>query len=545
MLSKKLTNTESKVDKELLRTQKRELWKKFRESADFKLRRYKAIRLISLTIMVVALMGVTIDVLLVLLIDSSWFLTVIITVLWGASHAFVYFYVKLDNRRRIEFVSYLMVATNFLVATFYQFLASATYTGVLIYVWLTILAALLGLTRRTILALSVISTLTAGGLILAEKTFKLYTPLINQANEPLVQIAILTIAFTTLAAGILVLVEGLETALSESEQRAQLSLEASQRLTQTNQFGKQVTLSLNSIVTELNSTSRQQASGAQEQAAAVMEVTSSLTELGETARQIATNTNRVSVAAKGGSYRAAQVKEATEIATKTAERGQAALESSIEAIEDVRNGITALAERLMALTGRSKQISSIIALIKEIADETHLLALNAAIESAGSGNNGRRFAVVASEVKSLADRALEATTEVSQVIGELQGAVAAAVLASEETRKKTFSAVERSYQAGQVINELGQVVEETASSAVQIVGAVEQVATLSEEIRLATQQQESAIRQIIGTMEGVGMVAQENASAVAQVSDTVSRIDTLSNQLKDALDNATPVAALV
>src|SRR5439155_21875221 len=125
------------------------------------------------------------------------------------------------------------------------------------------------------------------------------------------------------------------------------------------------------------------------------------------------------------------------------------LDSSIQSIEDVRNGITGLAERLMILTERSRQIGSIIALIQEIADETHLLALNAAIESAGAGESGRRFAVVATEVKSLADRSLEATKEVSQVITELQGAVAGAVLASEETRKKTFGAVELSYQAGQ------------------------------------------------------------------------------------------------
>jgi methyl-accepting chemotaxis protein len=194
-----------------------------------------------------------------------------------------------------------------------------------------------------------------------------------------------------------------------------------------------------------------------------------------------------------------------------------------------------VAQRLQDLTERSGQISSIINLIKDISDETHLLSLNAAIESAGAGEYGQRFGVVANEVKNLADRSLAATKEVNSVIKELQSAVNAAVVASEDTRKQTFTAVAKSYQAGEVINELGRVVEETADSATQIEISTKQVVTLAEGIGIATQQQESAVRQIITLMEGVKQVAQENASAVSQISSTVSQVDQISSQLKEVL----------
>jgi methyl-accepting chemotaxis protein len=318
-----------------------------------------------------------------------------------------------------------------------------------------------------------------------------------------------------------------------------LNEEAKQALSENNRrFGESASIRLKSIIGQLSATTTQQTANADQQTSAVAEVTSSLAELGETSRQIATNSKQVNAAALETLANAGYVKQIAGLASDNAEAGQMAVSSAIGAIEEVRDGITGLAQRLLALTERSKQINSIINLIKNIADETHLLALNAAIESAGAGESGRRFGVVAAEVKSLADRSLEATEEVSQVINELQGAVAAAVLASEETRKRTYGAVERSIQAGRTITELGQVVESTAQSATGIEEMVKKVALLSEEISLATQQQNSAVRQLISTMEGIKDVTQENASSITQIGATVSQIDQLSDQIKEALSGS-------
>jgi methyl-accepting chemotaxis protein len=303
----------------------------------------------------------------------------------------------------------------------------------------------------------------------------------------------------------------------------------------TQRYGEDASNRLRLATSDLNVTTNQQANRSQEQAAAVIQVKSSLSELGETAQQIAHNSRKATSGARDGLNQVSQVRNSAEFASQTAQRGEEAVTSAIQSIEEVGNGISALAERLMKLTEHSHQISTIISIIREISDETHLLALNAAIESAGAGEMGQRFEVVAHEVKSLADRSLGATKEVSQMISELQGAVAAAVLASEETRKKTFGAVERSSLAGQVILELGQVVATTTKRAGQIVAVVEEITVLTQEISLATQQQESAVKQLIATMQGVGEVAQENATALVEVSRTVGQIEGLSVELKETL----------
>jgi methyl-accepting chemotaxis protein len=355
-------------------------------------------------------------------------------------------------------------------------------------------------------------------------------------NFQTVIIATIGFAFAVLAVIFTVLWLLSRSVIKMTNDIERLNAETSKALSDNNRrFGESASIRLKAITAQLDATTMQQASRSYQQASSVGEVTNSLNELGETSRQIAINAKQVDSVARETFVRTSSVGEATRLAIQSTEQGQLAVASSISAIEEVREGITNLAQQLIALTGRSKQINSIISLIKTIADETHLLALNAAIESAGAGNSGQRFGVVASEVKNLADRSLEATFEVSQIVNEFQGAIATAVLASEETRKRTYGAVDRSIQAGQTIIELGQVVTTTAQSTAQIEEMVKQAVVLSEEINFATQQQNSAVRQIISTMEGIEVMAQENASSVSQISNTIGQIDQISGQLKEAL----------
>jgi methyl-accepting chemotaxis protein len=254
---------------------------------------------------------------------------------------------------------------------------------------------------------------------------------------------------------------------------------------------------------ELLGSSHEQASGATEQASAVSQVSTTIEELGSTARQIA--------------LAAEQVAEAARQTLENLSDGQDAVDRSIQAMDRIRGRVQDVSARVLNLGARSQQIGEIIDLINDLSDETHLLALNAAIEAAGAGEHGRRFAVVAAEVKSLANRALAAAKEVKGVIAEIQQATNAAVLAAEEGGKEVERGVDLAHSAGQVMDAIVMVAERTAQS--------------SAEINLATAQQQSASEQVVETMREIADVARRTAAGARQVQDAAQRLTATANRL--------------
>ena len=260
---------------------------------------------------------------------------------------------------------------------------------------------------------------------------------------------------------------------------------------------------LSAAANELLAASHQQTSGATEQASAVSQISTTIEELGATARQIAISAEQVALAAQQ--------------TLENLSDGQGAVDSGIQAMERIRGRMRDVTQRVLGLGERSQQIGEIIDLINDLSDETHLLALNAAIEAAGAGEHGRRFAVVAAEVKSLANRALAAAKEVKGVIAEIQQATNTAVLAAEEGVKEVERGVEQSHNAGQVMDSIVMVAERTAQSA--------------SEISLATAQQQSASEQVVETMREVAEVARQTASGARQMSESAQMLTAIAERL--------------
>jgi len=273
--------------------------------------------------------------------------------------------------------------------------------------------------------------------------------------------------------------------LEQTRAQSEELYETNQRLIEKNIQQVELGSELSAAATELLRASHEQASGASEQASAVSQVSTTIEELGSTARQIA-------IAAE-------QVAEAARQTLENLSEGQEAVDKSIQAMDRIRSRMQDVSARVLNLGERSQQIGEIIDLINDLSDETHLLALNAAIEAAGAGEHGRRFAVVAAEVKSLANRALVAAKEVKGVIAEIQQATNAAVLAAEEGGKEVAAGVELAHSAGQVMDVIVMAAERTAQS--------------SAEINLATAQQQSASEQVVETMREIADVARRTAAA--------------------------------
>ncbi|MEJ2699381.1 MAG: methyl-accepting chemotaxis protein, partial [Desulfuromonadales bacterium] len=165
---------------------------------------------------------------------------------------------------------------------------------------------------------------------------------------------------------------------------------------------------LSSSVNEIMAISAQQSSGATQQASAVQEATTTSEEIAVTAKQVAEN--------------ALRVESQAEQASLASNNGMQAVDDAIEGMTQLKTRVQSVAESMLELGENSQKIGGIVDIIDEISDQTNLLALNAAIEAAGAGEAGKRFSIVANEVKRLAERTVDATAQIKGLIDEIQKA---------------------------------------------------------------------------------------------------------------------------
>lgn len=250
--------------------------------------------------------------------------------------------------------------------------------------------------------------------------------------------------------------------------------------------------SVNQIASEL-------ASGSSEQAASVVEITAAMEELARTAAQIADN--------------ASTQADLTAQAEASGNVGSEAVDEAVQGVEEVKKRITGIATRADTLGTRSKEIYRVLDLITDIAQETHILSLNAAIEAAAAGEHGRRFSVVAEEVRRLAQRSQESVDSVRNLLDEFTGSIRATVVATEEGSKEAARVLERAQAAASAIDELRSASGDTAR--------------VAREISLATQQQNAASDQVVLTLKEVSQVVQRMADSLKQFSSTADQLNAL------------------
>jgi len=181
--------------------------------------------------------------------------------------------------------------------------------------------------------------------------------------------------------------------------------------------------------------------------------------------------------------------------------------------------VQSIAESMLKLGDNSQKIGGIVEIIDEISDQTNLLALNAAIEAAGAGEAGKRFAIVAQEVRRLAERTVDATRQITGLINEIQKATNATIMVTEEGTKAVDSA------AG--------LVDKVQLSFGSIIGLVEDTARSAKEITLSTQQQTSACEQMADTMNEVRDVAQQVAGSAQETERAIAEIISQVEKLRE------------
>ena len=217
--------------------------------------------------------------------------------------------------------------------------------------------------------------------------------------------------------------------------------------------------------------------------------------------------------------------EASNVAQEKAREGASVVEKSKSALDQTVNEVNNLKGNMEELDKQAKGTEAIIGVITDIADQTNLLALNAAIEAARAGEAGRGFAVVADEVRKLAEKTMTATGEVSDSVGAIQRVAGENIRSMETVHKRIEDANDFSESSGEVLKEIVTGAEESAVQIQSIATAAEEQSATSEEINMAV---EEISRITTETADG----AREFAMALESLAEQVSEMQKIVEDLK-------------
>ncbi len=254
---------------------------------------------------------------------------------------------------------------------------------------------------------------------------------------------------------------------------------------------------------ELQAAANQQATGAKEQATAMNEITTTISELLATSRQIAESARRV-----------AQMAEQT---AQAARSGDATVVKGQDVIGGIKRQVDLIVNHMLDLGRKAQQIGGILEIINELAEQTNILAINATIEAAGAGESGKRFAVVADEIRKLADRVAASTKEIRGLIDETRAAVNTTVMATESGSKAV----------DQGTRQFGDV----TAAFKQIADQVKTTTEAAREIELSTKQQSTAVEQVNAAIADVAQTTKETEASSNQTFQTATQLTTLSRDL--------------
>jgi methyl-accepting chemotaxis protein len=296
------------------------------------------------------------------------------------------------------------------------------------------------------------------------------------ATERKDEVGALTRSFETM-------VEGLRNIVSQVLVTSEGVSSASQQLSSSAQ-------EMNATTQEVSSTVQQIAKGSETTAQRVQETSRVMEQMNASVTQIATS--------------AQQAAAASVQANDAARKGGGSVQDAVGKMKRIFETVTASAEVVKKLGNRSEQITEIVKVITDIADQTNLLALNAAIEAARAGEAGRGFAVVADEVRKLAEGSARAADQISALIREVQ--------------KETAQAVTAMAQGSQEVSEGREVANRAGESLGEIVKLAENVAGMVEQISAASEQMSAGTKQVVKSVDDIASTAEEAASATEEAS---------------------------
>ena len=248
----------------------------------------------------------------------------------------------------------------------------------------------------------------------------------------------------------------------------------------------------------------------QQLSAAAQEQSSAASSMAATVEELTVSINHVS-------DNAGEAHDLSSQSGQLAQDGGQTIQASVDSMRSIAGTVQSSANRIGELGEHSERVSSIVSVIKGIADQTNLLALNAAIEAARAGEQGRGFAVVADEVRQLAQRTTNSTQEIAAMIEKIQAATQAAMSDMEVGVRQVNDGVDLANQAGDAV--------------VSINTSSDKVVRVVNQISLALREQTAASHDVARTVERLAQMAQQNSEAIGETVQTAVSLDALANDL--------------
>jgi methyl-accepting chemotaxis protein len=313
--------------------------------------------------------------------------------------------------------------------------------------------------------------------------------------------------------------------IAEGDLTARLEITSTDETGQLMTAMKTMTDNLRSLIGQVAGTSNQVAAASNELQTTAERIATGAEEVAAQASNVATAGEEMSATSGDIAQNCQLAAEGAERASKSAQHGSSVVEGTITVMNQIAEKVHESAKTVESLGARSDQIGAIIGTIEDIADQTNLLALNAAIEAARAGEQGRGFAVVADEVRALAERTTRATREIGEMIKAIQNETKGAVASMEQGVAQVMNGTTEAAKSGEALQDILQQINDVAMQ-------VHQIATAAEEQTATTGEISNNMMQITEVVQVTAQGAHESATAAAQLSGNAEELQRLVHRFK-------------